>query len=148
MNTFGKRSKIKEHTIKDKILVYLSPNEIGLINDKSSFALATKLETERYVISTLLDHMQADGFVTNIETSSKMDGGLGGKIATITPHGLYFLHKGGYTSVKKQESLQRAWTIVKIIAAVLNALLIISIAIWGVTTQIDANKKSTLTSSK
>lgn len=133
---------VKKHKVKDEILEYLSPNNLGKIKENHSFALAREIGVERFVVSTLLDDMQIDGYVNNIETSSMMDGGLGGKLATITPAGLYFHHEGGYTKIKKKENLQQAWVVMKIIAAVLNAILIIGIAAWGVKTQIDANNKA------
>ena len=69
------------------------------------------------------------------------------KIYFITFHGKLFLSRGGYKSETRSQTHKKIWTVAKIIAATLNAIIIVAIAAftawlsWRTLSQEDNNNK-------
>ena len=131
---------MKEATLKDNILKELVPNKDGHMSAQDSAKLALKFKTSEYIIAYLVDLMAEDGYVSAMEASGDTSP-LSGRIVSITNKGMAFLEFGGYKKKKSREDLADVWSITKIVAGVLNALLVLAVACWGVTTQIEANNK-------
>ncbi|GEM_PF-5755344 len=128
----------------DSVLEFLYNNQTGFgwehrdIHDK--LKLGNEDPTHVYL---LCDKLKKDGFV-NLDLSyqsyveKKGDSNITFKVQDpnaemffINYHGFEFYLKGGYRS-KHQESIKKNnWLTIKIIAAVLNAMLIIGIGLYG-----------------
>jgi len=131
---------MKEAALKDNILKKLVPDSDGLMSSPDSEILALEFKTTEYIIAYLVDLMAEDGYVSAMKTSGNTSP-LSGRIVSITNKGMAFLEFGGYKKKKSREDLADVWSITKIVAGVLNALLVLAVACWGVTTQIEANNK-------
>ena len=59
----------------------------------------------------------------------------------LTFSGMMFLEDGGYTKQMRRKSLNNAWMKTKLVANILNAVLVLLIAAAGVYVTIDSNKK-------
>ena len=59
----------------------------------------------------------------------------------LTYDGLLFLEKGGFKYENKIERRRQSWIVAKIIAATLNAVIIISIGFWSIKVQSDSKEK-------
>ena len=124
---------MKEHIVKDKILEYLClPDRDGKRNSPKEISKHIGVSSD-YVIwclHNIINDRYADSIALKSFSVQKIDIGISN---WITPYGRFFLyHRGGYTNLHNNIRNNKIWTATKTIAAIINALAIISIAIWGV----------------
>jgi hypothetical protein len=124
--------------IKDKILAHLieAQNGSAVLSEMAKGGFA-----DFVVLHRLTDDLIAEGFVRSFEIAAKSKEYYGDKIITISPNGHFFFREdGGF--IKRYKSTQAAttWNILKIIAAVANALMIIIVSIWAVNKTVKASE--------
>lgn len=112
--------------IKDKILEVLNSNKIKSPDD---IALAKETNIDVFDVAFFLEELKNDGLVELIEITSK---GVYRKayLVNISNKGRYFIKYDSYFNQYKDYRRNKIWKIVKVVAAVLNALAIILIAAW------------------
>lgn len=113
--------------IKDKILEVLETNKIKSPDD---IALAKELRLDVFDVAFILEELKIDGLVELIEISS-IDVYRKAYLANISNKGKYFIKYDSFFNQYKDYRRNKIWKIVKIVAAVLNALAIILIAAWN-----------------
>lgn len=113
--------------IKDKILEVLDSNKIKSPDD---IALAKELKLDVFDVAFILEELKIDGLVELIEISS-IDVYRKAYLANISNKGKYFIKYDSFFNQYRDYRRNKIWKIVKIIAAVLNALAIILIAAWN-----------------
>lgn len=106
------------HQIKSRLLIDIQDKELGLI--------LNKLVDDKYVVKQLATK---EGKSTN------------DKYFQITYQGLLFHQRGGFVKETKALNRSRYWMIAKTIAATLNAITILTIAVWGVLVSKQSNDK-------
>ena len=82
-------------------------------------------------LQLILDKLCGDGYVS---FSHMKSGGkpIDAKTYYISFHGRLFLERGGFQKESKILKRKNNWTIAKTIAAILNAISILAIGVWGV----------------
>ena len=128
----------------DSVLRFLYHNQTGFGWEHRDIHEKLKLGNDNPThIYLLCDKLRKDGFV-NLDLSyqtyveRKGDSNItfkepdpNGEMFFINYHGLEFYLKGGYKSKHRATVKKNIWLTFKIIASVLNAILIISIGIYG-----------------
>lgn len=92
--------------------------------------------------SVLLSHLERKGYIERKEDLIQdpiSDMPTTRAAFRITLQGLLFLENSSFINEIRSQKLNMMWTILKIIANVINALAIISIGIWGVSVANRAN---------
>jgi hypothetical protein len=113
-----------KNIIKDRILEVLDSNKIKSPDD---IAIAKVLKLDIFDVAFILEELQMDGLVELIAISSK-DVYRKAYLANISNKGKYFIKYDSFLNQYKDYRRNKIWKIVKIIAAVLNALAIILLA--------------------
>lgn len=116
----------KKCILKDKILELLNSNRIKGPDDT---AISKELGIDVFDVAFMLEELENDGLVELTEITSK---GVYRKayLVNISNKGKYFIKYDSYFNQYKDYRRNKIWKIVKVVAAVLNALAIILIAAW------------------
>lgn len=115
--------------LKDKILAYFITNEHSSVEDASE-----RLNIEYDVLHSLIQELIDSELLTlNAKLASKKRYSNNDMSVLINPQGRYFLnHNGGNIAEYRKYIKKRVWLTTKIVAGILNALLIVCISIWGI----------------
>jgi len=112
---------------KDSILQILNSDKIISLNDDK---IAEKLQLDVFDTAFILEELNHDELVDLRSISSKT---IYRKayMASISNKGKYFIKYDSFLNQFRDYQRDKIWKIVKIVAAVLNALAIILIGIWN-----------------
>jgi len=125
--------------IKDNIVKHCIDHSKGGCSIRS---ISESINIEYSIVHTLIQELISQGIINKVgDTASRVDHTDDEMLVIINPRGRYFLnHEGGSSEQFKKHRRSKIWSITKIIAAALNAIAIIGISIWGISTKQD-NKK-------
>lgn len=127
---------MKEHEIKDKVLAYLIANTKG----NSIRGISHEIKIDDNIIRFCVDDIIKLGLVEYSELGYRGHE-LNDKILTINHRGRFFLNQsGGFSKLNKQEKRTQMWIIAKTTSAILNAIAILFIGVWGIKVADKSNK--------
>jgi hypothetical protein len=116
---------IAEHKLKDKILSELEKS------GSSISGISKLLNIDYYYVCYCVDDLIEKNLI-DAQGATSMHTEGHEKLIDINHRGRFFLNQsGGYTKSHKQYNIKRIWNIVKITAAVINAIAILGVAIWA-----------------
>ncbi|WP_157805302.1 hypothetical protein [Confluentibacter citreus] len=127
-------TKREKYRIMDLLLVKYQKQSV-------TSKISQEINIDFHIVHSLAKDLVEQGLLYDYhEIANKGREHHGDFIATTSQKGLFFLNvEGGFKNKYKQYILNKSWTVVKIIAAVANAVIIICISIWAI---IESKKSS------
>lgn len=114
---------------KDIILKSVTSEKTG---GKTISEISESLRIPFYIVCTLTDDLIGEGFVSAIEISPRKSEWNGDKILSPTQKGVFFfLEEGGFIKLHKEKKRKELKNTVAVIANIVNAVVLISVAIWA-----------------
>jgi hypothetical protein len=125
----------------DRLLFLVSSDTSGNPVNVDELLQQSKIESDPVEILVLAEKLVEDGHIKWVRLHKEVTYKDGKKENVPLPDrdhyhqclsGIMFLESGGYQSKKRSEQRERTWTVVKIVAGVLNAATIIAIGVASV----------------
>ena len=122
--------------INDQIIRYCIVNHKGGCSIRN---ISDSIAIEYSIVHSLTQDLISQGIIDkHADISSQLDYTDKEMLVLINPKGRFFLNQeGGSIELYRKHLRRRIWDYLKIVAATLNAILIISISVWGIKSSID-----------
>lgn len=120
----------KKAQIKDKIVKHCIENTKG---GCSITSISKSIDVDYCIVHSLTQDLISQGVINKVaDITSRTDYTDNDMLVNINPRGRYYLHhEGGSFEQYKTDRRSKIWSIAKITAASLNAIVIVGITIWG-----------------
>lgn len=126
----------------DKMLEYIAVNDERRNRESRDIYKHFENILPENEIPLIIEKLEKDGYLKKIISENPNNSKISPPYnCLLTYDGFLFFEKKGYKYKKRTDTIRQIWIVAKIIAATLNAVIIISIGFWSIKVQSDSKEK-------